>query len=307
VNCLFCGKRLSFFHGKKKPYCSDVHEDRYRERQAKTGLDRLQDQSLLGPPKLPELFSHEKAAPANLAPEPVETFYRSEEGPESCDPPTAEYLAGDPHGFQPAVPFRDPGAATFPEEDWDVAPVLLSSAAVLCLSASQIGPALVTIPKVPQDPELVEPELETPPGPPSQITLLATLETLPLALSETTAIRAFCEPALTIAVPGLALPARQRALAPIADQARTSSFEPGSRESLPSPQPLRFRTLLDLHNPIFQTAKRRIAPASQVALDWNAIPPESVLWQSKPTRRTVAPVLPRLSGEVTRLMGRTDR
>ena len=32
--CLYCDKRLSLFHGKKKPFCSDAHEDLYLERQA---------------------------------------------------------------------------------------------------------------------------------------------------------------------------------------------------------------------------------------------------------------------------------
>ena len=41
--CLFCDKRLSLFHGKKKPFCSDAHEDQYLESHARSGLDRLRD------------------------------------------------------------------------------------------------------------------------------------------------------------------------------------------------------------------------------------------------------------------------
>ncbi len=300
MNCLFCGKRLSIFHGKKKPYCSAVHEDRYLERQARTALDRLQDQSIQGPPKLPDLFSQEKVATAisDEAPGFASTFHRQAEVPEFSDPPAAEYLTGDPNGIQTALPFRDLGAAAFPEEAWEVTPVLQSSRALLGLSDSQIGPGLVTFPQVTE-----EPQLETP----SQVTVLTPLEIRPVALFETTATRVFCEPSLVIAVPGLALIVRRRTLAPVTDRAKTASSEPGVYESLPSPQPLRFRTVLDLHNPVFQTAKRRIAPAGQVPLAWNAIPPESVLWQSKLTRRTVAPVLPRLTGGVARLTGGTGR
>jgi hypothetical protein len=63
---------------------------------------------------------------------------------------------------------------------------------------------------------------------------------------------------------------------------------------------VRFRTLLDLHNPVFQTTKRNIAPAGQVRLEWNAIPPETVGWRHNLTRRQVAPLLPKLSRAVNR-------
>jgi hypothetical protein len=300
VNCLFCDKRLSFFHGKKKPYCSDVHEDRYRERQARTGLDRLQDQSLLGPPKLPEPFPQAKPAPAIEAPELEETL-------ELSAPPVAEYLIANGNEIPLALsdlPGRDPGDAAFPEECWETAPVLQSSAALVRLSAAQIGPGLITFSPVVPEPQVVE---QTQSEPPSPVTEFAPLGTRPLAFSEAIATRIFCAPPLAIAVPGLALPPRRRMLAQVTESARTGSSEPGARETLPSPEPLRFRTVLDLHNPVFQTTKRRIAPARQVSLDWNAIPPETVLWQSKPTRRPVALVLPRLSGGVTRQLGGADR
>jgi hypothetical protein len=217
----------------------------------------------------------------------------------------AEYLIRDRNELALSdLAVRDPGDSAFPAEYWESTPVLQSSAALLCLGASQIGPALITFSQQTPEPQVAE---QTQPEPPPPVTLLSPLETRPVALSETTAIRVFCEASLAIAVPGLALPIRRRTLAPVTDRPKTASSNPGSCESLPSPQPLRFRTLLDLHNPVFQTAKRRIAPAGQISLDWNAIPPETVQWQSKPTRRTVALVLPKLGGDVTRLMGGTGK
>jgi hypothetical protein len=333
-HCLFCGKRLSFFHDKKKPYCSDVHEDRYREQESRTGLSRLQDdypaptrQEIepvpgLPPPRVAELFTYEAVDPAILEEIHRENGRGAEEMAGHGDPPAAEYLIADSKVIHPAPQelfVRDLGNAAFPEEDWGSATVLEASSAAISLDAAQIGIDPVTFPRA--EPVVtktvvanvvahiaVAERVETRPEPPAQVTSLADIQTRPLANSETIPARVFCEPSSAIALPGLVGRARHSALAPIAARTRivessqelaqarhTLCAQPGLPDSLPAPEPLRFRALLDLHNHIFQTTKRRLAPASPVPLDWTALPPESIQWRSKPVRRQVAPLIPKLS------------
>jgi hypothetical protein len=346
TRCLYCGKRLSFFHSRNKPYCSDVHEDRYRERQAQTGLERLQDlypvpaphesppeiQAALPPPvpKAVEQFSYDKVDPSIFEDaSPLEEH-------SALDPPAASFLPADASVIQaapPAFPYRDAGDAAFPEEYWGGAPD--TSAALLSLGASQFGPAPITFPTVHVEPKVVEPEavedpqfepdvvepvpeavepvvaepllvepvepVVTQPEPPPQVTRLAQLQTRPLPLPEPIAVRVFCEPPSTIAIPGLAVRLRSLTLARVPARPETASSQPAPVECLPASQPVRFRTLLNLHNPAFQKPKRRIAPVPRVPLDWNAIPPETALWKSNPLRRPIAPVIPKLSRGVTPL------
>jgi hypothetical protein len=328
-HCLLCGKRLSFFHDKKKPYCSDVHEDRYREQESRTGLSRLQDDYLaptrqevepipgLPPPRVAELFTYEAVDPAILEEIHGENRPGSEEMAGHGDPPAAEYLIADSKVIHPAPPelfLKDPGDAAFPEEDWGSATVLEASSAAISLDAAQIGIDPVTFPRA--EPVVtktlvahiaVAERVETRPEPPARVTSLADIQTRPVAISVAIPARVFCDPSSSIALPGLAGRVRHSALAPIAARTqivesqnesaahRTLCAQPGLPDSLPAPEPLRFRALLDLHNHIFQTTKRRLAPASQVPLNWTALPPEIIQWRSKPVRRQVAPLIPKLS------------
>lgn len=321
-HCLYCGKRLSFFHGKKKPYCSDVHEDRYLERQSRTALDRLQSDlpavthpspaglpPPLSPPKLPEShaqtpesYSYEQVDPAVLNDEdevrgsddPRESSY-----PQAPAPPAP--LIADRSGIKaapPAFDLRDAGEAAFPPQEWDVAPVMLT------LEDAQIEPAPMTfappLPAALVEPQLVEPQLIEPQfEPPAAIFDLAPLRTWPLTVKEAIGIRVFCAPSLSLTVPGLKLEARHSALAPVAARApqSTSTLPAPVQERLPETQPLRFRTLLDLHNPIFHPAKRRIALTGKVLLEWNAIAPEAEPWRSTPARRPIVLMLPKLPND----------
>ena len=291
MNCLFCGKRLGFFHGKNKPYCSDVHEDRYREQQSRTALDRLQDEIISGgPPKLPTQEAPKQDLHERTDSSPLQTMGEAEESSLRVEqiPPLAPYLIAE-HPAPPLLFLLDPDWAAFPAEDWEVEPLVQSSSALLSLGLSQIGPGLMSFAGALLQPEQTEPE------PPAEITSLSPLETRALSGSEPVPASVFCDPILDIAMPGLALQARHSALAPKAARNQTTSLERPAHQSLPSPQPLRFRTVLDLNNPIFETTRRRIATAGRVPMAWKAVAPETIQWPSKPTRRTAAALLPKIS------------
>jgi len=313
--CLFCDKRLGFFHV-GKPFCSEVHEDRYLEQESKTGLERLlEDHSengqpaaeplvplkTLPPPIVPELFSYPQPDP-----EILEDFSTAEELVEQplsrSDPPTATFLLSEPSVVQAqsSFPGRDPLAASFPEEYWWGATTLDLSQAMLTLGAAQIVPSAVTF-----TPEELPPVITAmtedadaqPVGPPP-VTTFAAVEIAALPSGERAAPLDFCVPFVSLALPKLAPTAHSHTLAPVPARVRNVQDQPRADSGLPSPEPLRFRLPLDLQSAMFQAPHHRLRNSAQIALDWNAVPPPPAAWQSKAIRRLVAPVIPRFKLEV---------
>lgn len=158
----------------------------------------------------------------------------------------------------------------------------------------------------PAEPPSVEPVAAQPqePEPPAPITALAQLDIRPLPIVETLDLlgnlraKVFAELPLSPALPGLAGPILDFRLAPIPAQ-ETLSPQAGSYDQITSPEPVRFRTPLNLDNPILRASvvevfRRGLAPAPQVPLDWHAIAPGPIPWQFKPIRRQEAILVPTL-------------
>ncbi len=190
--CLYCDKRLSLFHGKKKPFCSDDHEDLYVERQAVSGLDRLRDDTVVfkegtGPvrpvkpslppaQKPPEQFAYPELEPGffDEDPEPApraaaQIFSRPPQHSADGIPPPADYLISSANAVQPAapaIPFRDPARAAFLAVPW-TRPIHLEGV--------YSWPTPVPTQTAPL---LIEPEKSDPPPPP----LVTSLERLPMPL-----------------------------------------------------------------------------------------------------------------------------
>jgi hypothetical protein len=93
VDCLYCGKRLGFFANRKKPYCSDVHEDHFLEREAAEALNRLKDE-----------FSEQ---PHTLRPKPVEDYKYPELSELALDDDSDD---GDPYEEEVRAVYEPPPA-----------------------------------------------------------------------------------------------------------------------------------------------------------------------------------------------------
>ena len=136
--CLHCGKRLGFFQ--KKPYCSEIHEDRYLETQTRNGLERLLvDDTPKGPPPLLPLLMAGKAqarltaapaaepptltppalTPAAIIPPAFAAAPINSPGPKEETPPTAGWYLFGPELLNPVsnvIEFRPPSRAAFEHE-----------------------------------------------------------------------------------------------------------------------------------------------------------------------------------------------
>ena len=189
--CLYCDKRLSLFHGKKKPFCSDAHEDLYLERQAVSGLDRLRDDTVFEdgtgpvrpvkpslPPahKPPEQFAYPELEPGFFdddpepAPrQPLKSSVAHPSIPADGIPPPGDYLISSANEVQaaaPTIPFRDPLRAAFLAVPWTRAIQLEGVYSCRTPALTQTAPLLI------------EPEKSDPPPPP----LVTSLERLPMPL-----------------------------------------------------------------------------------------------------------------------------
>ena len=188
--CLYCDKRLSLFHGKKKPFCSDAHEDLYLERQAVSGLDRLLDDTLVASPapartimptlppspKPPEQFAYPELEPGffDEDPEPShqaapQIFSRSPQQLTDGVPPPADYLISSANAVlptAPTIPFRDPARAAFVVVPWARPTPVEGFNAWLTPAPAQTEPLAI------------EPEKTEPPPPP----LVTSMERLPMPL-----------------------------------------------------------------------------------------------------------------------------
>ena len=363
--CLYCDKRLSLFHGKKKPFCSDDHEDLYLQRQALSGLERLRDNNLKAPSPLRALapatlppaettgqFAYPELEPGFFDDEPAAGNLAADNGPPAdVSPPLGDFLIWGSDEVQaclPSIPFRDPGQAAFCALAWS-RPVLLQGAP-LFLAPAQIGPTPVSLAVALQNPEPLPPPLATSlerlpmpllilaslaahldsskisplPGPnsaepplgfmprletrPQAIEpqspptlplpqLIASLDfpSRPLQMASPQAQRTFLDCSLEMAFPlPVSLPPCNALRFVEAPPAQELSSQPGQPACLPAPEPLRFRTLLDLRVSVFQTSTRCLFPAPRAPLSWNAEPPEALDWPLALLRRRPGPILPKL-------------
>jgi hypothetical protein len=352
--CLYCDKRLSLFHGKKKPFCSDAHEDLYLERQALSGLDRLRDNFLeagtapigraLAPtapplPKPREQFVYPELEPGFFDDEPASESRLPQRSADS-DPPFGEFLissAGEVQAAPPSFPFRDPVRAAFHALDL-TPPVVLPGAPLLPVPVQidplpeSVPPPLVTslerlpmplvapailpghvdssiIPALPDEPiQYSFPQFETQPQAiepvaPTLITSLVSPTIRPLRIAgaillQLAAPRTFRDSPLDMALPA---PMYQPHFGELPFAAAPSTPAPpaevlpqrGPIECLPAPEPLRFRTLLDLRVATFRTSPHRLFPAPLVPLTWKAVPPEALDWSLALQRRRPGPILPK--------------
>jgi hypothetical protein len=150
-----------------------------------------------------------------------------------------------------------------------------------------------SIPVLESQPQAIEPEA------PPLITSLVSPPIAPFRAGASDAPRRFRDSPLDMALPvpvyqphchALKFVAAPPAAAPRADV----SPQRGRIEHLPAPEPLRFRTLLDLRVAAFHTSTHHLFPAPLPPLTWNAAPPEALNWPLVLQRRRHGPILPKL-------------
>jgi hypothetical protein len=157
VLCLYCSKRLGLFHDKKKPYCSESHEDSYIQRESLRGLARLRaDQP--GPRGVEELrmvgasplLKQEGASRLAVAP-----VIEVGEEPGSPIPPVAPYWIPGPKVvpmMAPVLPPRSPRRAAFAQEElWGGAHPIRSSRLALSFDSAKIVPCPIVFPGADSD------------------------------------------------------------------------------------------------------------------------------------------------------------
>ena len=160
--CLFCDKRLSFFHGE---------EEAVLLRRPRGPVSGASGQNRVGPSAgrvharaaetSGSVLAARKPLPRPLRLQnPTSPYIDRRKLPEFSDPPAAEYLAGDPTRI-PAQPFLSGIQALqlFRRKSGRLPRYSNPRRALLSLGAAQIGPGLVTFLQV-----LEEPQLEIQPG-----------------------------------------------------------------------------------------------------------------------------------------------
>ncbi len=316
THCLYCGKRLGFFHDKKKPYCSDLHEDRYLEKENKSGMDRLMDEyPVASPHTLEELRTGRiipkepvapkapplpRALPLPMAPPlPLAPSFEGGESQIDREPDFAYAAMPTPSWGQPAPHDDDippdapwifsgpdcvlPVAAPFGSHDPNQA-AFVEAPFAFTLQAPLPATAFSAV-QPPVQQEQREPEYREEPR----------SELEPATLPFEHFSREFCRPDFPISLLDLPSPCMTRRL-----QLRLKQFQaplvaekqPG-RESLVEPIPL--RSSRQMRYPNFSSPRLRSMRPASAPLAWPAVAPETAAWTTQPIRTRPTPLIPALT------------
>src|SRR5258708_38411396 len=110
MQCLYCHKRLGLFASKKRPFCSQLHEEWYQDEQSGSLIRRLRDPFEFAPPQSPAsepetvLAStiEPEAPPQSRAPEPEPALASTIEP----EPPPMPIAAAEPAPTEASEPPR---------------------------------------------------------------------------------------------------------------------------------------------------------------------------------------------------------
>ncbi len=321
THCLYCGKRLGFFHNKKKPYCSEVHEDRYLEQQAHSAFERLQDEYSETPVHTIEeiLASKPDAAPLPLPltaespaePEPVPPSAAT--GPEhesvTCVQPSplrqplalVSTRGPEPTGWLDQGPHPLPGAIFLerPVEP-EVPPVaarptlpglILDLDPIHDLPAPSEASAPVPVPAA--RPILPAPIEETP-SLAAPVFPLVELRRQAIRLQEAPSLRSFRSWEIPLELPDTVPPARVRRIRVFEKVEEHPSLPSPAPlgESLPEPPPIEYKLRRELRLPAFPPRAPHNLRLFGASLEWKPLPGENRAAEWKPLRLRPALILP---------------
>jgi hypothetical protein len=273
-HCLYCGKRLGFFHDRKKPYCSELHEDRHLENQAKSGLDRLlvDDFPQAAPPPLQERLPR-KAQPKvdDSAGTPLAVTPDSLEGDEQT-PPAASWVPDQIGPASNILEVRQPSGAAFEQE----------------LFSTQIESPTADTPF----PPVHAPAAQAARPQPKQD---EQVEIAPANLPLESFSREFSTAEFALVLFDPQVSTFRRRLTP-----RTSLF-PTPPPPVPQPrresslEPIPLRTSRQLRYGEFPAPKPRRMRHASVPLDWTSVAPEVSSWAPQPIRARPTVLTPEIT------------